>query len=142
MATISEKKPLTMRQKAVADRILKNAAEGKAESAAKILKDTGYKGSTLQQPARVLQKQSLQDYLQEHLPASLQQKVLADALNAKTVVAYKGDARETDAPDYATRLKALSLAGDFMGTKVVNIRQTSVNVNASPEELRQLLGYS
>lgn len=146
MAKVSEKpkaKNLTMRQQNIVSRMVKNAKEGKSESAKELLLASGYSANSAENnPGKILKSQTLQEYLQEHLPKELQQKVLAEALNAKTVVAYRGDARETDAPDYATRLKALSLVGDFMGTKIVNVRQTSVNVNASTDELRQLLGFN
>jgi len=67
-------------------------------------------------------------------------KVFDEAAQAKTVVTYKGDAIETDAPDHKTRLQAVSLLGDFTGQKIKNINVQSVNVNLNAEDMMDMLG--
>ena len=109
--------------------------------------NNGWGGTNLQSekvadvPHKVIQTRTIQEYLAEHIPQDLQRKVLREAMEAKTVVVYKGTATETDAPDHTVRTRALSLLGDFMGSKTVNVRQTNVNVNMTPEDMRAMFGF-
>ena len=65
-------------------------------------------------------------------------KVVDDALQAKTVVTFQGDAKETEAPDHAIRLRAAEYLGKITGLQVE--RSQVVSVNVPPDEALNALG--
>lgn len=69
-------------------------------------------------------------------------KVFLDAMQAKVVSVYRGEAHETDVPDHKTRLAAADKLGDFTGQKSINIKQQAVHLHASVGELDGMLGLT
>ncbi len=122
--------------------ILLNQKREKPLTQEQMMRRVGYSKSTAHaQMRRVLSSESIKEAFEENgiNPNSIQ-KVIKDAMNAKVVTIFKGDAFESDAPDHKVRMAAVSLAGDFTGTKKVVVESKSININAEPDDMRQLLG--
>lgn len=65
-------------------------------------------------------------------------EVVDDALQAKTVVTFQGDAKESDAPDHAIRLRAAEYLGKITGLQVDRVQNVNINIDA--QEAATLLG--
>lgn len=67
-------------------------------------------------------------------------RVVSEAMDAKVITTFHGEARETDAPDHAIRLRAADQLADLTGAKITKIQVQSVNVNLNSDDLAQMMG--
>ena len=63
---------------------------------------------------------------------------IGNAMEAGTVVAFKGDATETDAPDHKTRLQAAGMLAKYTGLDVARSQNVNVNVEVQTQEALDL----
>lgn len=140
-------KPPTIKQRRLADAVLKEAqkiAQGKEPaSKSEIGRIVGYyvdgpeKAKGLS--PSVWNAVGFQKALAERgITPSRLTKVLDDALEAKVVASYQGDARETDAPDHVIRLRAQEQLAKLTGLDVQ--KNINLNVNVDPQDLTEMLG--
>jgi hypothetical protein len=144
--TENQKKLLNIRvdprQDALADEIIKDIKSGKRRTTKELMKTVGYSSNTAtKQGTRTLTSESLrQCLLAKGLDEDRMRKVLDDAMGAGVVTTFKGDAKETDAPDYKTRLAAVNMLGEFMGLKKMVIEQKNLNVNIDAKDILDAIG--
>lgn len=66
-------------------------------------------------------------------------KVIEDAANANVVSVFHGEVTESEVPDHKVRMQAVSLLGDFTGTKKATIEKKVVNINVEADDLDRIL---
>ena len=128
---------------ALADEVLKDAQKepSKRRTKAELLAVAGYLPSVGKKSAEVWNTQSLREALAKRgFTQEKMSRVLEEAADAKVVTVFKGDARETDAPDHAIRLRAVDQLADVMGLKKLTVAQLNVDVNMGEEATKDLLG--
>ena len=63
-----------------------------------------------------------------------------DAMQAKTVVTYKGDAFESDIPDHRLRMQAADKMSEITGMKTRHVKIESVNLSLTKDDVDEMLG--
>lgn len=66
-------------------------------------------------------------------------KVIEEAANANVVSVFHGEVTESDVADHKVRMQAVSLLGDFTGTKKSTIEKKVVNINVDSGDLDRIL---
>lgn len=61
-----------------------------------------------------------------------------EAMNAGVVVVNKGDAVETSAPDYQTRLRATAMLAKYTGLDVQRSQNVNINVEVETKQAEDL----
>ena len=138
------KQQVTVRQRRLADAIVKDAKSEKPLSRTELLRVAGYSPST---SAAGVQKaftsQGLQVALAERgVTVDKVARVLDDALDADQGAWFKGQYQTTDKADHAIRLRAVDQFADVMGMKSQRLRVESVNVTLDSADIAALLGIS
>ena len=143
MANISEKTAKTRfisKHKILAKNIKDKIENGEEFKITEEIESVGYSRSMARtQSARIMSTEGFKQALLEVGMLDQGKKVLDEAMQAQQGAWYKGKFYKEADPDHQTRLKALSLLGDFTGSKITRIEQKSVNVNLTPEQTQELL---
>ena len=131
-----------MRHDALVKELVHDAETGKPRPMKEVLEKVGYSREVARtQAKRVMTSESLQLHLAEHGLGEYQvRKVLSEAMEANTVVVFKGQAHESDVPDHRMRVGALSLLADVTGLKKVVVENHNINVDMSADAVRDMLG--
>ena len=66
--------------------------------------------------------------------------VFREAIEAKTVVTYRGDAYESDVPDHKLRVQAADKLSEITGMKKKHVKVESVSLNLTSSDVDGLLG--
>ena len=135
----------TPRQEVLADiyvKELKKPKGAKRKSKEQMMLEAGFSSTNAQKKSkRTFTSQGFLEALAERgITQSKMTKVFDDAMAANVVTVYRGKVSESDVPDHKIRLQSLSLLGDFLGTKKMQIQQTNVNVNLTDDDARTMLG--
>lgn len=126
----------------LAEVVVSNAKRKKKLTPKEMLQIAGYSPQVVRKrTAEVWSTQGLRDALANHgFTQEKMTKVLKEASEARVVAVFKGDARETEAPDHAIRLRAVDQLADVMGLKKMTLATLNVDVNMSEEDTKKLLG--
>lgn len=123
---------------------LEDGSLGTEKSKTDILLASGYSQSTIARKGAgrlIEQNPILQGKLAEYgFSQEKVAKVLEEAASANIVTVFKGHASETDVPDHKLRMQAISLVGDFTGTKKSTVEKKVVNINVEGKDLDRILG--
>ena len=136
-------KSVKLMHQALAQAIAEDAEKEpvKRRTKQELLTVAGYTGIVGKQKAEVWSTQGLREALAARgFTQEKMSRVLEEAADAKVVTVFKGDARETDAPDHAIRLRAVDQLADVMGLKKLTVAQLNVDVNMGEEATKDLLG--
>jgi len=143
-AVATRKKPsdISTKQRRLAHEILRAAEKGEDVTRTELVRRAGYAPSVANaHVGRVWDSRGVQEALAKvGVTPEKVMKVLDDAMVAKVVTVFHGDARETDAPDHAIRLRAADQIADVVGLKKMTIEQRNINVNMEMDELNAMLG--
>ena len=136
------KKPLASTlQRRLAHEIVDAATRGEKVTRTELVRRAGYAPSMADRAVgRIWDSEGIQNALAE-LGVAPQKvvKVLDESMKANVVTVFHGDAKESNAPDYAIRLRAVDQIADVMGLKKMTVEQRTINVNIEGEELAAML---
>lgn len=137
-------KSVKMMHDALAEEITKDAERpaNKRRTKEELLRVAGYTGIAGKQKAEVWNTQGLREALARRgFGQDKMMKVLQEAAEAKIVTVFKGEAKETEAPDHAIRLRAVDQVADVMGLKKMNVQTINVDVKMEADDLKTMLGF-
>jgi len=138
-----EKITITAKQEKLASVVVEHAARKDKISPltkGQLVELAGYAPSSVQDPQRAFNSKGFLAALAKRgFNMEKAAKVMEEGLEANIVTVYRGEANNTDAPDYKTRHSYLSLMGDFLGMKTQNHRVESVNVNMTASEFKDII---
>lgn len=106
------------------------------------MRDAGYSPATIHaRQQRAWNSQAFKEAMVEAgLGVDSIRKVIDDAMKAKEVVSFQGDAKETDAPDHAIRLRATELAAKYTGLDVQRSQSININIDAQVDDAIDAFG--
>lgn len=122
--------------------VMAKIASGDEVARTEMLGFAGYGKGTLEKtPSRPFTSQGFQLALREAgVDESKMSRVVSEAMDAKVITTFHGEARESDAPDHAIRLRAADQLADLTGAKITKIQVQSVNVNLNGDDLAKMMG--
>lgn len=140
-ATKREVRP-TQRHKILAAEVIENSKREKPLSKKQLLVLSGYSPSTIEAtPFKPFTAQGFQKALAEAgATPDKMARVVNDAMDAKVVTVFRGQAEESSTPDHAIRLRAADQLADLTGAKITKIQVQSVNVNLDGADFASMLG--
>lgn len=132
----------TQKHKRLAAEVIQNTKREKPLTRTQMLMLSGYSRGTVDKtPFKPFTTQGFQVALREAgVDESKMSRVVSEAMDAKVITTFHGEARETDAPDHAIRLRAADQLADLTGAKITKIQVQSVNVNLNSDDLAQMMG--
>ena len=99
------------------------------------------RGTVDKTPSKPFRTQGFQNALAEAgATPDKMARVVNEAMDARAVVTYRGEAKESDAPDHAIRLRAADQLADLTGAKITRVQVQSVNVNLDGGDLLAAMG--
>lgn len=128
--------------KALAYALLSSIKKGESVPKAELMRRAGYAPATINaRQTRAWNSRGFIEAMQEAgLGVESIQKVVKEAMEAKAVVTYQGDAKETDAPDHAIRLRATELAAKYTGLDVQRSQSVNINIDAQLDDAFDAFG--
>jgi hypothetical protein len=116
--------------------VAESIKKGEDKKRSELLREAGYSELTIEKsPQRPWNSRG---FIEEMQAAGLGvhsiRKVLEDAMQAREVVSFQGDAKETDAPDHAIRLRATELAAKYTGLDVQRSQNVNINIDAQLDD--------
>lgn len=138
----SLKTRVTPKQRKLATMVMERIANGDEVARSELLGLSGYSPKTIDKSPHIpFTSQGFQKALAEAgATPDKMARVVNEAMDAKTVVTYKGHAEESEAPDHAIRLRAADQLADLTGAKITKIQVQSVNVNLDGADFAAMLG--
>lgn len=116
--------------RALAFAVMDAASRGETPSKAELMRRAGYSDASVNNLTKGWTSRGFREAMAESgLGVGSIKKVIEDAMNARAVVTFQGDAKETDAPDHAIRLRATDLAAKYTGLDVQRTQNLNVNVD-------------
>lgn len=135
---------ITEKQRLLAQIVAEHRKKGKPFTKHEVLQKAGYSESTAHtHPSKPFNSQGFKAALkQTGITPNKVAKAFNDALEANTVVVYKGEAHETDAPDNRIRLDAAKTLGKYAGLdkQIIETRNLTINAEADVKDLQNMLG--
>jgi hypothetical protein len=131
-----------IRGKALAYAVMEAARKGQYKSKAQLLREAGYSESTIDGHANYAwtSRGFLSALADNGITADTVREKIDEAMQAGTVVAYKGDAIESDAPDYKVRLQAAQMLAKYTGLDVQRSQNVNVNIDLDTEKAVDFFG--
>ncbi len=132
----------TQRHKRLAAEVVENTKREKPLTRTQLLTLAGYSHGTIDgTPSKPFTSQGFQKALAEAgATPDKMARVVNEAMDARAVVTYRGEARESEAPDHSIRLRAADQLADLTGAKITKVQVQSVNVNLDGSDLLTALG--
>lgn len=128
--------------KKLAAAVIENTKREKPLSRTQLLMLTGYSRGTIEKtPSKAFTSQGFQNALAEAgVTPDKMARVVNEAMDAKVVTVFHGEAQESNAPDHAIRLRAADQLAELTGAKITKVQVQSVNVNLDGGDLLSALG--
>lgn len=138
----SLKSRVTPKQRKLAAAVMERIANGDEVARSELLGLAGYSPKTIDKmPHLPFTSQGFQKALAEAgATPDKMARVVNEAMDAKVVTVFHGEAQESDAPDHAIRLRAADQLADLTGAKITRVQVQSVNVNLDGGDLLAAMG--
>lgn len=132
----------TQRHKRLAAEVIENTKRKKPLTRVQLLTLAGYSQGTIEgTPSKPFTAQGFQRALAEAgATPDKMARVVNEAMDAKVVTVFHGQAEESNAPDHAIRLRAADQLAELTGAKITKVQVQSVNVNLDGGDLLSALG--
>ena len=122
--------------------VLDAARKGITKTKSQMLREAGYSERTIDKsPGHAWNTRGFLEALRNRgITTDKIGEKLSEAMNAGVVVTHKGDAKETDAPDYQTRLRATAMLAKYTGLDVQRSQNVNINVEVETQTAVDLFG--